>query len=136
MVSKQGLLKRINEDWGEKSQSRICIEILNYLLNANSSNTLYFTYGSLRAAIQIACEDSELLMAIQYLCGDGIHLLDAKFELIENDEHIEISRNEIITARANGRLIHPDSGELIDHFEEKVYLYFQPSSLVKSIVLQ
>jgi predicted metallopeptidase len=134
MISKQGILQLIHEDWGQRSQSRICADILDYLINSRSPNSLYLTYGSLRRIIKIACEDSELLTAVQYLCGDKIHLLEVKFELIENDKHIEITDHEIIHARTTGQLIHPESGESIDNFEERVCMYFQPSSLVQGIL--
>jgi hypothetical protein len=134
VASKQGIIERIYEDWGQKPQSKICAEILDYLLHVEASHPLHITYGSLRKVVGTNYGDNELLTAVQYLCGERIHLLDAKFELIDSDNCINISNSELNFARETGQLIHPENGELIRNYEEKVYIYFQPSSLVKRIV--
>jgi hypothetical protein len=133
VISKQGILEQIYEDWGQKPQSQICATILDYLLHIGDKPSLHITYGSLRKLLGVTYKDSEILMAVQYLCGDRTHLLEAKFELIDNDNYIDIPNSELKLARATGQLVHPESGELISNFEEKVYIYFQPSSLVKNI---
>jgi hypothetical protein len=134
VVSKQGILAQIHEDWGQKPQSRICAEILDYLLKIDANRLLHITYGSLRQVIGTTYDDGELLTAVQYLCGERTHLLEARFELIDSDNCIDIPNSELNLARATGQLIHPENGELISNFEEKVYIYFQPSSIVKNIL--
>jgi len=133
VVSKKEILGQIYEDWGQKPQSNICAEILDYLLRIDTNRSLHITYGSLRKVINENYGDSELLTAVQYLCGERTHLLEAKFELIDNNDYIDIPNSDLNHARATGQLVHPESGELISNFEEKVYIYFQPSPLVKSI---
>jgi hypothetical protein len=133
-MSKQGIINQIYEDWGQKPQSEICVAILNYLLGVQINHSLHLTYGSIRKVLGTHYEDTALLTAVQYLCGERTHLLEAKFELIDHDSYIDISNSELNLARKTGQLVHPENGELIDDFEGKVYIYFQPSSLVKSIV--
>ncbi|MEL7409478.1 MAG: hypothetical protein AAFN00_21455, partial [Cyanobacteria bacterium J06558_2] len=70
------------------------------------------------------------LKAIQYLCGDRTHLLELKFELIDGEESYPISYYEYNEAQKTGELVHPETGELVSSFEDKVYMFFQPSSLV------
>jgi hypothetical protein len=133
VISKKEVLGQIYEDWGQKPQSSICAEILDYLLRIDTNRSLHITYGSLRKVINGNYGDSELLTAVQYLCGERTHLLEAKFELIDNNDYIDIPNSDLNHARATGQLVHPESGELISNFEEKVYIYFQPSPLVKNI---
>lgn len=133
MISRQEILDRINEDWGQKTQSTICVSILDYLLRIETNLSLHITYGSLRKVISGNYDNRELLTAVQYLCGERVHLLEAKFELIDDDEYVDIPNSELNHARATGQLVHPETGELISNFEEKVYIYFQPSSLVENI---
>jgi len=133
VIAKQKILDQIYDDWGQKPQSNICAEILNYLLLIDIDHPLHITYGSLRKVINGNYGDSELLTAVQYLCGEGTHLLEAKFELIDNNDCIDIPNSDLNHARATGQLVHPESGELISNFEERVYIYFQPSPLVKNI---
>jgi hypothetical protein len=132
VISKQALLDQIYEDWGSKPQSKICVEILEYLLR--SSQASHITYGSLRKVIGKLYNDNELLMAVQYLCGDKTKLFEVKFELLDyDDNYIEVSNAEIDYANETGKLVHPESGEYISDFEDKVYMYFQPSLIVKNI---
>lgn len=132
-MSRQKIIDQIYEDWGTKPQSRICVAILEYLLRINKSSSFHITYGSLKKAVGIVFDDKDMLMAIQYLCGDRIHLLEAKFELIDNEINIDISNSALKEAREIGELVNPENGELVSDFEDKVIMYFQPSSLVASI---
>lgn len=133
MISKQEILRKIHEDWGQKPQSNLCAEILEYLLRIDTNSPLHITYGSLRKVVRENYSDGELLTSVQYLCGDRTHLLEAKFELIDNNDYIDIPNSDLNHARATGQLVHSETGEIISNFEEKVYIYFQPSPLVKNI---
>jgi len=128
VVSKKEIEKQIYEDWGSNPQSEICIAILGYLLRVPTNNLQHITYGSFRKVIGTNYSDNDLIQAIQYLCGDYINLLEAKFELIENDDNIfALSDDEVSLAQKTGMLIHPDTGEVVNNFKEKVFMYFKPS---------
>ncbi len=137
MTKKQEIIDRIHEDWGQQPQSNICIYIFEYLLGLSTNNSLHITYGSLHRVISKATpqaySDIEMLMAIQYLCGDRVNALDVKFELIEDDNYIEISKHDLNDANRTGQLFHPETGELVKDFPDKIYIYFQPTSLLKNI---
>ncbi|MEO1187036.1 MAG: hypothetical protein AAFX46_21220 [Cyanobacteria bacterium J06636_27] len=133
MISKQQIVEQIHQDWLQKPQSKICVAILDYLIRNNFQNLSHITYGSLRKVVGTVYDNQDLLAAIQYLCGERTHLLEAKFELIENDNYFDISDEEMIEARETGQLLHPETGKLIRNFEDKVFIYFQPSSVVKNL---
>jgi hypothetical protein len=130
------ITEKIIEDWGTKPQSRICTAILDYLLNKNIANLSHITYGFLQESVKklekAASEDRDLWLAIQYLCGDRVHLLDARFELVENGISFPISNSSLNDARKIGKLAHPKNSKLISDFEDKVFIYFQPSSIVQN----
>lgn len=130
------IIEKIIEDWGSKPQSRICMAILDYLLNDNTVDSSHITYSFLQESVkkseQAASEDRDLWLAIQYLCGERVHLLEAKFELIDNGISFPISNSLLNDARKTGELVHPKNSKLISDFEDKVFIYFQPSSLVQS----
>ena len=134
MMSKQEIIEAIHQDWGDLPQSKICISILDYLLNTSESIYSYITYGSLRKIVGNEYDDSTILITVQYLCGERTNLLNANFEIIDdNENHFDITHDDLNLARKTGQLFHPDNGELIHDFEEKVYIYFQPSQIVKNI---
>jgi hypothetical protein len=132
VASKQWIIEQIYEDWGESPQSEICIAVLNYLLSVPVHTLQHITYGSLRIVVGSQYSNQDMLKAIQYLCGDCINLLEAKFELIENDNDIfELSNDEVSLAKETGKLFHPETGELVSNFKEKVFMYFKPTSIVQ-----
>lgn len=133
MISKQKIVDQIKNDWSTKIQSEICIAILNYLFHDKSKNISHITYASLRKITGDIYDNEDLMTAIQYLSGDRVKLLDVKFELIENEQFFDISNIELKEARKTGELVHPETAELIKDYQEKVYVYFQPSSLVKNL---
>jgi hypothetical protein len=133
MVSIQRIVKQIREDWPDERRANICIDVLNFLLRVPAKNILHITFGSLKQVITNEFEDSELLMAVQYLSGDRTPLLEIGFEFIENDEIYPLSNLDVKIARQTGELVHPDTGELIDDFEDKTFIYFMPGRLVKEI---
>jgi hypothetical protein len=134
VISRQTIVKQISEDWSEKPQSEICIAILDYLFRNNFSSLSYITYGSLRKVVGEDYQHTDLLEAIQYLCGNRTNLLEAKFEIIEDDNHIDIENFELKKAYETGQLLHPETGELIGDFKSQVSMYFQPSLLAKNLV--
>ncbi|OBQ21530.1 hypothetical protein [Anabaena sp. AL93] len=136
MLSSQEHIKnQIYEDWGDKPQSQICLELLDYLLRVAANRLVHITYGSLKQVINKNYTDSDILQAIQYLSCDRTNLLETNFELIENDENIyPLSKTEVSIAQNTGELIHPETGKLVPDFHEKVFMYFKPSSLIKNII--
>ncbi|MEO1432602.1 MAG: hypothetical protein AAFV71_26720 [Cyanobacteria bacterium J06633_8] len=133
VISKQQIEEQIYQDWLQQPQSQICIAILDYLVRSNSQHLSHLTYGSLRKVVGKAYEHLDILAAIQYLCGNRTHLLEPKFELIDNGNYFDISDDEMIEARETGQLLHPETGKLIRDFEDKVFIYFQPTSVVKNL---
>jgi len=135
MLGNKGLIEtQIRQDWGQNPQSEICIAVLNYLLHEPTDNLFHITYGSLRIVVSHKYTDIEILKAIQYLCGDKVNLLEPNFEIIDNDKtSYPISNDELSIAEETGELVHPQTGELINNFKEKLFIYFKPSSLVKNI---
>jgi hypothetical protein len=134
---KKEIIGKIIEDWGSQPQSKICIAILDHLLNLNTTDSPHITYSLLQKSIQdlqqTAYKDRDLLLAVQYLCGERVPLLEAKFELIDNGISFPISNSVLKNARETGELIHPQNGGLIIDFEDRIFMYFQPSSLIQNI---
>lgn len=135
MDSKERILSQIHEDWGEKPQSKVCALILEYLLQFPANQLAHITYGRLRNIIGTQYKNSDLLVAIQYLIGEGTKLLEVGFELIEEDDSFPypLANSEVNLANETGELYHPETGEIVNDYENKVFMYFKPSSLVKAI---
>lgn len=132
MVTKETLKQLIFEDWNDAPQSQICTSILDYLLKGRFKESWHITHAHLRNAVG-NYDDAQILAAVQYLCGDKVNLLEIRFELIDESGIYPLDNSEVRYAETTGRLVHPESGQLIDDFDEKVYIYFEPSSLVRQL---
>lgn len=135
MDSKEQILRQIREDWGEKPQSKVCALILDYLLRVPVKQLAHITYGRLRNVIDPKYDDTDFLLAVQYLIGDRTKLLEVKFELMEDDDSFPcpLPDSEVKLAQETGELYHPETGEIVNDYEDKVFMYFKPSSLIEVI---
>jgi hypothetical protein len=123
------------EDWGESSpQFNVCKRIFDYLLSRPFEQITHLTFSVLRKVIGKEYSNVEILKVIPYLCGDRVHILSLHFEFVdENDNYIELEDEEVRQAKNTGKLVHPRTGEYIEDFENKVFMYFTPSSLIQEV---
>jgi hypothetical protein len=134
MFNRQFVFDRIHEDlMSNESMLRACIEILDYLKTQPRESLRFITFGALRRAAKVE-DPKELLPIAQYLAGSRLHLLDTCYLLVEGDKEFEIESDEVLAARSAGVLFHPDRGEPVDEFEEKLIVYFSLSSDGKQFV--
>ncbi|MBD2167325.1 hypothetical protein H6G04_23320 [Calothrix membranacea FACHB-236] len=132
-ISKELIIKQIYEDWGDSLQSEICVKLLDYLTQLPIDKQYHITFGSLKMVIGNKYTNIDLLKSVQYLCGDRTKLLDINFELLEDEVFFKLSNSDVIDAKKTGELVHPETGDIVDDFEEKVFMYFVPSSLIKKL---
>lgn len=135
MFSKSQLINQIHEDWAKEPQSQICLSIFDFLLRLPMDRPLHLTYGRLRSTIGQSYEDREILLAIQYLTGDRTQLLELHYELIdEDDTPYPLDDDLVRLAQETGELFHPETGDIVNNYKDKVFLYFTPSNLVRNII--
>lgn len=124
---------RVAEDLRANPQiERACKAILEFAASRSEEVLQHITFGALARASQLA-DPSLAVVAIQYLTGDRVHLLEPRFEFIDGDliEAIEIS--EVNEARRNGTFYHPETGDLVTDFESKLIVHFVLSDMGKSL---
>ncbi len=132
---KNQIISYFAEDWGESSpQFEACTKIFDYLLSYPVDQLTHLTYSVLKKTIGDNYSTAELLKATQYLCGDKVSLLSLYFEISDEDDYyVDINYDDIRYARKTGKLIHPRTGEIIEDYEAKVFIYFKPSSLINEV---
>jgi hypothetical protein len=133
---KNQVILQFAEDWGDLSpQFSVCEKIFNYLLSRPVNQLKHLTHGSLKVAIGEYRSDVDVLRAIQYLCGDRTHVLSLHFEFLDDENnYFELGYDDIREAKITGKLVHPETGEYIENFEDKVLMYFTPSSLIQEVI--
>jgi len=130
----QQVIESIRADIDDDPLFDICVKVLVYVVNYPAGKLSYITYGSLRKIVGITYSDEQLLLSIQYLCGDRADILNPKFELIDDNSETHIIPNdEVSLAHNTGILIHPETGEPIDNYDGKLVIFFEPSSFSRGI---
>ncbi|MFL9944285.1 hypothetical protein [Paraburkholderia graminis] len=131
-MNKKEAIQRVQAVWDTSPAASLCVAIVDQL----AEGVLHrLTFGQLyRLASKNDASQDDIARAVQYLTGNDLHLLDTEFEFIdENDDTYYFAMQDLNEAQHEGALYHPESGELIDNYEERVFPTFVPSSLAKEI---
>ena len=70
--------------------------------------------------------DREILRTLQFLAGDGIGLLETKFEIFDEQDNPHNIDNLVVRDAINLQL-NPLTGERDPQVEKKIFMYFSPS---------
>jgi len=132
-ITRQEIINKIYDDLGDCIPYRISLKILDYLTDNRAGNLCHITYGSLIKVVGNDYSGEQVIETIMYLCGDSTPILDINFEFIENDDVYSISKSEVNAARKDKIFVHPKTGNTIINYEDYLYMYFTPSSLIISI---
>lgn len=126
-------IERVQAVWDKSPAAALCVAIVDQLAEGVLKR---LTFGQLYGlATKSDASKEDIARALQYLTGHDLHLLDTEFEFIdENEETFYFNLDDLNTARHDGDLFHPESGERIDNYEERVFPTFVPSSLAKEIL--
>lgn len=136
MMKKIDILKQLHTDAALQQHTLVvCVKIIDFICSISNKKALkYIPYNSLCKTTNSSPED--IFQAINAMLKNNIPVLDIKFEFIEFDdsEPIEIPYEDIIEARITNIFIHPDTGERIENFKNKIFMYFSLSDFGKEIV--
>ena len=122
---KDELVKR----WHDDPAAGLCVAIIDYMLSLPRHELRMLTFQTLSAAAKKDSMDDDFMRALTILVSSRFAALEAHALLVDDDrsEH-ELTSRELAEARATGHLVHPDTGELVSHFEFKVIPFFVPSA--------
>lgn len=105
--------------------SRLIVEALEGLPR---DETEMLTLTSIKNLIGDKGSDDDLLQALECLCGEPEAVLDRDYLLIDEDgEEFLLTDYEILEARHDGELIHPEFGTPIVDFESMIIPVFRAS---------
>lgn len=123
----------IIEDWGKNS----CAMLLfcRLLEQLKPGATRYFPLHYLANLVRDQYRVKEVEDAACYLAGERIALLNLAFEMIGEDNNSrDIETDAVLKALEDGVLLDPDSGEEIEEFESKIFMYFRGTDRLQSLV--
>lgn len=125
----------IEASWPALPAAGLCVRLLDFFVHLPEAETRLMTMPMLAKGVGLATVNHELLGAITILVSSKFELLQARAMLIEDDdEEFELGPETLSRARAEGCLAHPETGEEIENFEQKLYPFFVPTDRLKAML--
>lgn len=127
-------MEQIGRTFGEGEERAVAESLLDFLARhrATSHITLHLM-RELTPGASTGRLDKAIVRTLQYLSGDGIRILDTRFELIEEDELPVPLTNEEVKCVLDHQ-VNPITGELDPDIRNKVAIYFCPSAEYHNVV--
>lgn len=131
-MNRHQAIDHVQSVWAQAPTGALCIAVLDLIAEGVLKR---LTFGQLdKLAAKTEAKEADVARAIQYLTGHDLHLLDMQFEFIDDeDEVFYFDANVLDAARRDGELNHPETGDPIDNYEDRVFVTFVPSPLAKEI---
>ena len=126
-MSLDDLKREVAEGWLDIPAASLALGIIEFMGRLGDKELRMLTIPRLLEAVGRSQVDQEFLAALAILVSSTVHVLDAKAFLYEEDSEFHIDAQELATARQLGSLEHPETGELIEDFEDRLIPYFETS---------
>lgn len=125
------LQRRVEEDWQfHTARLKACLDLLEFIKSRPAGQPSHITYSYTQRVLGSSFDLQELNRILLYLASPSIGVLKMNFQLIDDYGHFELSDEDMWYASSTGQLIHPETGEKIIGYENKVHPYFSPTSSV------
>lgn len=121
-------IKAILQERWQEPVTQLCYKIIDFLASKPRDQLQLLTFRTLTSAAGRENFDPELLSALSILSSSEIPALKMHTAFIDDDDELhEIELRELHEARLKGSLVHPQTGLLLDDFEDKIVPYFSIS---------
>jgi hypothetical protein len=130
--------QKIEADLGETNFLRVAQSMFNYLVDMQNKEQDHIPYSRFKKIVVKESSDEEIdqkvFGAAQYFCGERTHLLNMKFEFIdENDNCWPIEVEQALHALESKYFIHPETGFEIEDASQSIFMFFSTSSELRNI---
>jgi hypothetical protein len=127
-MSVDDIKREVVEGWRDIPAADISLRIIDFMARLRDQELRMLTIPTLLEATGREDVDTDFLAALAILVSSTVHVLDAKAFLCEDEEQeVHLDAKELAEARREGALEHPESGELIEDFEDRLIPYFESS---------
>jgi hypothetical protein len=112
------------------------LAIFHYLVDLKDRNVDHIPFSRFQKIVtaKVKSDNEEILKAAQYFCGESVHLLDVRFEYIdESDEAIPLSTEDALTAINSSDFSHPYTGLKVENSLDSIFMFFAASSELKQL---
>jgi hypothetical protein len=128
-MSVENIKREVMEGWEDVPAAALSLRIIDYMASLRDQELRMLTIPTLLRATDREDVSAEFLAAIAILVSSTVHVLEAKaFFCGDDDSEVHVDARELADARRLGNLEHPETGELIEDFEDRLIPYFESSS--------
>jgi hypothetical protein len=127
-MSVSKIKQELREGWNEVPAAKVSLQLIDFICHLPADQRNMLTYATFLRAIGRRQIDQELLTAVGILANSRIAALDVHGMFVDEDFEHELTASELAAAQKSGKLVHPETGELIPDFEDKVFPFFTPSA--------
>lgn len=111
--------------WEPGSQERAASErLLSHLLTQPLFNLNHISFTVLRRVMGEELQDADIFTLALNIASRS-SLLELKYELIDDEESVDVDILDVIDARKTGVLHHPNTGKVVDDYASKLFVYFK-----------
>lgn len=127
-MSVDDLKREVTEGWPDIPAASLALGIIGFMDHLRDQELRMLTIPRLLEAVGRRQVDQEFLAALAILVSSTVHVLDAKAFLYEEEgPEVHVDAKALAAARKQGSLEHPETGELIEDFEDRLIPYFESS---------
>jgi hypothetical protein len=127
-MSLDDLKREVAEGWPDIPAASLALGVIEFMGRLSDQELRMLTIPRLLEAVGRSRVDQEFLAALAILVSSTVHVLDAKAFLYEEEgSELHVDAQELATARQLGSLEHPETGALIEDFEDRLIPYFESS---------
>ena len=124
--------KEVERIWDHSPEAATCFLLLEYMESVPFDQLQFLTFRTLTSAVGREEVDHELIAAINILASSKLGLLEAHALFVdENEEEYELTSAELDQAMHHGELAHPESGEMVSDFQDRIIPYFAATARLK-----
>ncbi|MBD2816265.1 hypothetical protein ID850_16270 [Xenorhabdus sp. Flor] len=128
MISRAQIIEQINIDLSFDAEIRCaCHSIIEYIFSSNRENLKHIAFFKIKTVINTN-NDSTVIKTMRYLSGESLPIFDICFEFIDGEYIEQINLDLLISSQSENKFYHPETGELVDNFESKIFMYFSLSN--------
>jgi hypothetical protein len=129
LVTLADLKNEILQRWASVPAGSVSVRIIDYIAKLPPSNRHMLTYRTFLAAAGKSNVDDDLLAAINILVSSPISVFDAHGLFIDDDDsEFELTPEELLETSRSGIFIHPESGEKVPDYRDRIVPFFTPTS--------
>jgi hypothetical protein len=136
-MDNQALRKKLLESWeitSTEDAANAYSSILDHIFSEPCRNMEHMPFSSFTRIVNNPDIGHETLVKLVFHLINIAELLDLKYEFIDDEESCYQTPIEIIKeSHKTGFFGHPETGESVNAYEDKVFMYFTPSRRLRHL---